>query len=175
MWQQGYHIYQRCKENQSSFPKLPYFMRAIPDSKVHGAYMGSTWGRQVLGGPHVGPMILVIWDPILGLKCQIIDCPVVHICMLLHGNWVIDSSCCHITLKHNLHNGALEWLHGCQIMRTKQASTDWNQEKNRTTKMPGIPAFWEYHPPPPPLKVRNLKKLSKCKFENIACTLSDVA
>ena len=32
-----------------------------PDSKVHGAYMGPTWGRQDPGGPHVGPMILAIW------------------------------------------------------------------------------------------------------------------
>ena len=35
---------------------------AIPDSKVYGANMGSTWGRQDLGGPHVGPMDLAIWD-----------------------------------------------------------------------------------------------------------------
>ena len=28
----------------------------IPDSKVHGAYMGPTWGRQDPGGPHVDPM-----------------------------------------------------------------------------------------------------------------------
>ena len=34
----------------------------IPDSKVHGAYMGPTWGRQDPGGPHVGPIILAIWD-----------------------------------------------------------------------------------------------------------------
>ena len=34
----------------------------ILDSKVHGAYIGSTWGRQDPGGPHVGPMILAIWD-----------------------------------------------------------------------------------------------------------------
>ena len=31
-----------------------------PDSKDHGAYMGSTWGRQDPGGPHVGPMNLAI-------------------------------------------------------------------------------------------------------------------
>ena len=27
-----------------------------PDSKVHEAYKGPTWGRQDPGGPHVGPM-----------------------------------------------------------------------------------------------------------------------
>ena len=27
---------------------------AVPDSKVHGAYMGPTWGRQDPVGPHVG-------------------------------------------------------------------------------------------------------------------------
>ena len=28
----------------------------LPDSKVHEAYMGPTWGQQDPGGPHVGPM-----------------------------------------------------------------------------------------------------------------------
>ena len=32
-----------------------------PDSKVHGANMGSIWGRQAPGGPHVGPMNFIIW------------------------------------------------------------------------------------------------------------------
>ena len=32
-----------------------------PDSKVHRAYMGTTWGRQDSGGPHVSPMNLAIW------------------------------------------------------------------------------------------------------------------
>ena len=30
------------------------------ESKVHEAYMGPNWGRQDLGGPHVGPMNLAI-------------------------------------------------------------------------------------------------------------------
>ena len=34
----------------------------IPDSNVYGAYIGPTWGQQDPGGPHVGPMNLVIWD-----------------------------------------------------------------------------------------------------------------
>ena len=32
-----------------------------PDSKVRGASMGSIWGRQDPGGPHVGPMNFAIW------------------------------------------------------------------------------------------------------------------
>ena len=32
-----------------------------PDSKVHGANMGPTWGRQDPGGPHVGHVNLAIW------------------------------------------------------------------------------------------------------------------
>ena len=32
-----------------------------PDSKIHGANLGSTWGRQDPGGPHVGHMSLAIW------------------------------------------------------------------------------------------------------------------
>ena len=34
----------------------------IPDSKVHGAKMGRTWGRQDPGGPHVGHTNLAIGD-----------------------------------------------------------------------------------------------------------------
>ena len=33
-----------------------------PNSKVHGANMGPIWGRQDLGGPHVGPTNFAIWD-----------------------------------------------------------------------------------------------------------------
>ena len=36
-----------------------------PDSKVHGANMGPTWGRQDPGGPHVGPMNFAIWAGII--------------------------------------------------------------------------------------------------------------
>ena len=32
-----------------------------PDSKVHGANMGPTWGRQVPDGSHIGPTNLAIW------------------------------------------------------------------------------------------------------------------
>ena len=35
--------------------------QAVPDSKVYGANMGPTWGRQDPGGPHVGPMNFAIW------------------------------------------------------------------------------------------------------------------
>ena len=35
---------------------------ANPDSKVHGANMGTIWDRQDQGGPQVGPMNFAIWD-----------------------------------------------------------------------------------------------------------------
>ena len=35
--------------------------QSVPDSKVHRANMGPTWGQQDPGGPHVGPMNLAIW------------------------------------------------------------------------------------------------------------------
>ena len=38
-----------------------------PDSKVHGANMGSIWGRQDPGGPHVGHRNLAIWASIKSL------------------------------------------------------------------------------------------------------------
>ena len=34
-----------------------------PDSKVHEANMGTIWGQQDPGGPHVGRMNLAIWGP----------------------------------------------------------------------------------------------------------------
>ena len=36
-------------------------IRGVPDSNVHGANMGSIWGRQDPGEPHVGPMNFAIW------------------------------------------------------------------------------------------------------------------
>ena len=35
--------------------------QTYPDSKVYGANMGPTLGRQDPGRPHVGPMNVVIW------------------------------------------------------------------------------------------------------------------
>ena len=32
-----------------------------PESKIQGANVGPTWGRQAPGGPHVGHMTLAIW------------------------------------------------------------------------------------------------------------------
>ena len=40
-----------CKQNKVAYP----------DSKVHGASMGPTWGPQDPGGPNVGPINLDIW------------------------------------------------------------------------------------------------------------------
>ena len=46
----------------------------VPDSKVHGAHMGLTWGRQDPGGPHVGHVNLALWGVINSLG------PSAHIC-----------------------------------------------------------------------------------------------
>ena len=32
-----------------------------PDSKIHGANVGPTWGQKDPGGPHVGHMNFAIW------------------------------------------------------------------------------------------------------------------
>ena len=47
---------------QREMPTDPDGVEHTPDSKVHGANMGPTWGRQDPGGPHVGPMNFAIWD-----------------------------------------------------------------------------------------------------------------
>ena len=38
-----------------------------PDSQVRGANMVPIWGRQVPGGPHVGPMNFAIWEYITNI------------------------------------------------------------------------------------------------------------
>ena len=42
----------------------------VSDSKVYGANMGPTWGRQDPGGPHVGPMNFAIWSYLLSRCAQ---------------------------------------------------------------------------------------------------------
>ena len=51
---------------------------SVPDNKVHGAYMGPTWGRQDPGGPHVGHTNIAIWGAnyhthSLKRKCHHVD------------------------------------------------------------------------------------------------------
>ena len=41
-------------------------MLIYSDSRVHGANMGSIWGRKNPGVPHVGPMNFVIWVITIG-------------------------------------------------------------------------------------------------------------
>ena len=45
-----------------SLTHRPLHKDTIPDSKFHGANMGSIWGRQDPGGPLCGPMNFIIWD-----------------------------------------------------------------------------------------------------------------
>ena len=40
-----------------------------PDSNVHGANMGPTWGQQDPGGPYVGHMDLAIWEGFVAMIC----------------------------------------------------------------------------------------------------------
>ena len=35
--------------------------KSFPESKVHGANVGHTWGRKDPGGPHVGNINFAIW------------------------------------------------------------------------------------------------------------------
>ena len=50
----------------------------LPDSKVHGANMGPTWGRQDPGMPHVGPMNLAIWA---GFRMHGNTCSEIYFCL----------------------------------------------------------------------------------------------
>ena len=54
----GMYLHESYLWNTDWFFAITYI---YPDSKVHGANMGPTWGRQDPGGPHVGPMNFAIW------------------------------------------------------------------------------------------------------------------
>ena len=66
----------------------------IPDSKVHGANMGHTWGRQDPGGPHVGHMNFAIWGNLSSALVissewaseRYIDSTAVHMTSQVNGN-----------------------------------------------------------------------------------------
>ena len=49
-------------ENSMNTKPLTINTENIPDSKVHGANVGPTWGREDPGEPHVGHRKLAIWD-----------------------------------------------------------------------------------------------------------------
>ena len=59
--------------------------QSTPDSKVHEAYMGPTWGRQDPGASHVGPMNLAFRD----------DCPCASEESLPWRLWVNESQVTH--------------------------------------------------------------------------------
>ena len=59
-------IQESCSEHQAVF-----FHESFPDSKVHGANMGSTWVLSAPDGPHVGPVNLAIRDGATGWQCHI--------------------------------------------------------------------------------------------------------
>ena len=60
IWQYEQHILYCMAAGHLSSHR---FLHALdyPDNKVYGANMGPIWGRQVPGGPHVGPMNFAIW------------------------------------------------------------------------------------------------------------------
>ena len=53
-------VYRNIVVTLSGCPAM--YVCGTADIKVHEAYMGHIWGRQDPGGPHVGPMNLVIRD-----------------------------------------------------------------------------------------------------------------
>ena len=62
---QNIFLYPQCPMTSPAYSELNGEASLYPDSKVHGAKMGPIWGRQDPGGPHVGPMNLVIWESLI--------------------------------------------------------------------------------------------------------------
>ena len=57
------------KSWEGHFVDKVFHLNVYPDSRVHGANMGSIWGRQAPDGPNVGPMNFAIWVVCLDLSC----------------------------------------------------------------------------------------------------------
>ena len=70
VWQERSDFSDRCPWLLTGLIVLPAYVQKMinyqfvwymfPDSKVHEAYVGPTWGRQEPGGHHIGPMNLAI-------------------------------------------------------------------------------------------------------------------
>ena len=67
----------------------------IPDSKVHGAYMGPIWACQDPGGPYVGPMNFAIWDAPFSLQVS-------GILSVAHPNNMGHVKGCQLCIYHGL-------------------------------------------------------------------------
>ena len=82
-------------------------VHTYPDSMVHVANMGPTWGRRDPGGPHVGPLTFVIW-----VVNNVIDRRTV--------SWLF----CMIYLYYRVQpicfgsHTAFPWVHVCHILVT---------------------------------------------------------
>ena len=66
----------------------------IPDSKVHGANMGPTWGRKDPGGPHVLHMNLAMGDVLCwhSTKLIIINFPRILQAVVIRGHTLFIST-----------------------------------------------------------------------------------
>ena len=55
---------------------------AFPKRKVHVANMGPIWGRQVPGGPYVGPIKFAVWADIMTSAIVVPDHRRIHCCLI---------------------------------------------------------------------------------------------
>ena len=90
-----------CKQQFSAIlidETLSVEVKIYPDSKVHGAYMGPTWGRQDPGGHHVYPTNLAIWVIIIEKFLLIYLLGVGQIWKAFWG-WIHDGESCALCMK----------------------------------------------------------------------------
>ena len=97
-----------------------------PDNKIHGANMGPTWGRQDPGGPHVGPMNLVIWGCSGDATCNSGHVIVLLILEYPHGTEVgfLILKLHRWRIRHHYHHYLMMWL--CGMTGDGNADGDFN-------------------------------------------------
>ena len=89
------------------------YLISIPDSKVHGANMGPTWGRQDPDGPHVGPMNLAIWD----VKCAHDISTIDNLELVLVIDWCQHAITWTCNMQHTMQH-AITWIMIIQFSNT---------------------------------------------------------
>ena len=59
-----FDLWLRLPRKTSNLKAMPAIAETLPDSKVHGANTGPTWGSQDPGVPRVGPWTLLSGEPL---------------------------------------------------------------------------------------------------------------
>ena len=149
MWWWGIEMYHHMRSQQGNrqfathsddlHHRLGWYLDATqqtpnPDNKVHGVYMGPTWGRQGPGWPHVGPMnfsIRVFYD---AMVTEVTD---------TWGHWHMRSLTHEATDMRSLtHEVTDTWGHWHMRSLTHEVTDTWGHWHMRSLMVTEVTNTW---------------------------------